>query len=86
MFNYEARGAEGREEMTIMHRGVFMIHPHGHTEISGYHFEAPYPEGGPLLESIDQALVTLAVLRAQLLEAAHPPPTSDPQVDVREHG
>lgn len=68
--------------MTILHRGVFMILPSKQVHLQEYVFDGP-PD---TQEAIDQALITLLLRKAELLGAIHPQPTSDPPVDVHEHG
>lgn len=82
MSDYEARGAEGWEEMTIMHRGVFMILPSKQVHLQEYVFDGP-PN---VEEAIDQALVTLLLRKAELLGAIHQPPTSDQPTPAQIHG
>lgn len=68
--------------MTILHRGVFMILPSKQIHLQDYVLESK----DDMLSVIDQALVTLAVRRAELLGSIHPQPTSDLRIDTHEHG
>jgi len=67
--------------MTILHRGTLTISPNKQILIREYVHDGT--DGSRLdLEAIDQAMITLQVRRAEILESIHPPPTSDQPVAV----